>query len=172
MWCSGMKRCGRTMFVRCAAWTWNPSNGSWPTTRYLNQGTGCGSNTYPEKTSQVMRNELGPRWSTCSSTSRNRVTHLFCNVNRVEKGTVTLDEEQGEVHSVGRAVRRSMFGVQNIVAKMAVEESIRSSRAPEPRSTVGPCLSNSFGEILRITRRQSQLESTGCSNPSDDMDPR
>ena len=100
----------------------------------------------------------------------------LCNVNRAEKGTVTLDEDQGEVHSVGRATRLSMFGVQNIVDKMAVEERIRSSRAPKPRSTDGSCLSNSFGEILRITRRQSQLESepceTGWSNPSDDMDPR
>ena len=98
----------------------------------------------------------------------------LCKANRVEKGTVTLEEEQGEVHSVGGAVRRLMFGVQNIVAKMAVEERIRSSRAPKPRSTDGPC--HSFGEILWITRRQSQLESepseTGWSNPSDDMDPR
>ena len=57
----------------------------------------------------------------------------LCNVNRAEKGTVTLDEDQGEVHSVGRATRLSMFGVQNIVDKMAVEERIRSSRAPKPR---------------------------------------
>ena len=28
----------------------------------------------------------------------------LCNVNRAEKGTLTLDEEQGEVHSVGRAM--------------------------------------------------------------------
>ena len=47
------------------------------TIRHFNQGTGYGSSAYPKKTSQAMRNELGPRWSTCSSTSRNRVTHLF-----------------------------------------------------------------------------------------------
>ena len=97
------------------------------------------ASTYPKKTRQAMRNELGPRWSTCSSTSKNRVT-LLCNVNRAEKkGTATLDEDQGESsHSNGRPRHR---------------ERIRSSRAPEPRSTVGPCLSNSFSEILRITRR-------------------
>ena len=33
----------------------------WPTTHYFNQGTGCGSSTYPKKTSQAMRHELGPR---------------------------------------------------------------------------------------------------------------
>ena len=86
----------------------------------------------------------------------------LCNVNRAERGTVTLDEDQGESsHSSGRLRHR---------------ERIRSSRAPKPRGTDGSCLSNSFGEILRITRRQSQLESepceTGWSNPSDDMDPR
>ena len=87
---------------------------------------------------------------------------LLCNVNRAEKGTVTLDEDQGESsHSSGRLRHR---------------ERIRSSRAPKPRTTDGSCLSNSFGEILRMTRRQSQLESEPCetewSNPSDDMDPR
>ena len=86
----------------------------------------------------------------------------LCKANRVEKGTVTLDEEQGEVPTV-REDRDK-------------RERIRSSRAPKPRSTEGPCQSNSFGEILWITRRQSQLESepseTGWSNPSDDMDPR
>ena len=54
-----------------------PGNGGWPTIRHFKRGTVYGSSAYPKKTSQAMRNELGPRWSTCSSTSRNRVTHLF-----------------------------------------------------------------------------------------------
>ena len=58
----------------------------------------------------------------------------LCNVNRAEKGTTTLNEDQGEVpHSRGRPRHR---------------ERIRSSRAPKPRGTGGPCQSNS--------RRQSQ----------------
>ena len=71
----------------------------------------------------------------------------LCNVNRAEKGTATLNEDQGEVPTVGED---------------RDTERIRSSRAPKPRSTDGSCLSNSFGEILRITRRQSQLESEPC----------
>ena len=54
-----------------------PGNGSWPTILHSNQDTCYGSSAHPKKISQIKRSELGPRWRTCSSTSRNRVTHLF-----------------------------------------------------------------------------------------------
>ena len=54
-----------------------PGNGSWPTIRHSNQDPVYGSSAYPKKISQTKRSELDLRWSTCSSTSRNRVTHLF-----------------------------------------------------------------------------------------------
>ena len=86
----------------------------------------------------------------------------LCNVNRAEKGTSTLDEDHCEVPTVGE--------------DRDTEKESDHPEHPSQRRTAGPCQSNSFGEILRITRRQSQLESepceTGWSNPSDDMDPR
>ena len=50
---------------------------------------------HPKKEiSQTRRNELDPRWGTCSSTSKKYGDTSLCNVNKVEKGTVSLDEEQ------------------------------------------------------------------------------
>ena len=37
-----------------------PGNCGWPTIRHFYQGTGYGSSAYPKKTSQAMRNEIGP----------------------------------------------------------------------------------------------------------------
>ena len=75
-----------------------PGNGSWPTIRHSNQDTRYGSSAHPKKKiSQTRRNELDPRWGTCSSTSKKYGDTSLCNVNKVEKGTVSLDEEQGEV---------------------------------------------------------------------------
>ena len=54
-----------------------PGNGSWPMIRHSNQGPVYGSSAHSKKSSQTMRSELGTSWSTCSCTSRNRVTHLI-----------------------------------------------------------------------------------------------
>ena len=85
-----------------------------------------------------------------------------CNVNTAEKGTVMLDEDQGEVPTAGE--------------DRDTEKESDHPEHPSHAALRGPCQSNSFGEILWITRRQSQLESEPCeagwSHPSDDMDPR
>ena len=54
-----------------------PGNGGWPTIRHSNQDPVYDSSAYPKKICQTKRSELSSRWSTCNSTSRNRVTHLF-----------------------------------------------------------------------------------------------
>ena len=58
----------------------------------------------------------------------------LCNVNREEKGTVTLDGDQGGSSTVGE--------------DRDTEKESDHPEAPKPRSTDGSCLSNSFGEIL------------------------
>ena len=75
-----------------------PGNGGWQTTRYFNQGTGCGSSTFPKKTSQAL---LGQDEVHAAVRQGTGDTPL-CNVNMAEKGTAPLDEDQGEVPTVGK----------------------------------------------------------------------
>ena len=69
----------------CSANHGTQANGRWPTTRYFNQGTGCGSSACPKKTQvKCMQQFIKERGDT-----------PLCNVNRAEKG-----DDQGEVPTV------------------------------------------------------------------------
>ena len=48
-----------------------------------------------------MRHELGPKKEYMQQYVKEQGDTPLCNVNRVEKGIVTLDEDQGEVPTVG-----------------------------------------------------------------------
>ena len=72
----------------------------------------------------------------------------LCNVNRAETGTATLDEDQGEVPTVGED-----------------RDTEKESGHPEHPSHAAPMDRVSrtrLASILWITRRQSQLESVPC----------
>ena len=59
-----------------------------------------GSSAHQKKISQTKRSELDLKMEYMQQYVKEQGDTALCNVNKAEKGTVSLDEEQGEVLSV------------------------------------------------------------------------
>ena len=76
-----------------------PGNGIWPTIRHFNQDTGYGSSAIEEdQPDQAQR--ARPKMECMQQCVKEQGDTSLCNVNKADKGTVSLDEEQGQVLSV------------------------------------------------------------------------
>ena len=75
-------------------------NGSCSAIRHSNQDPVYGSSAYPKKVNQTKRSEFSSRWSTLQQYVKEQGVTSLGNVNKVEKDTVSLDEQQCEVFSV------------------------------------------------------------------------
>ena len=121
----GEKRCCRTMFVRWTAWTWNPATAVGP--RSVTPTKIHDTAAAHTQISQTKRSELDPRWSTCSSTSRNRVTHLFATWTRRRKA---------QCHSMKSRVKSCPCKYMTSNAQLS-SESMQSSRCSPSHAAEG-----------------------------------